>query len=401
MKVFIVTVEPFPHGMAGTSRIICYAKAILNAGIECEVVGFHRTEVYGQKPNNTTGQGTYEGIAFRYMGGTPLRASNVLLRQFHDWKDKRDLLSYLEHNMKKGDCILTYYRQNKMDRRLLKFANENDFPVYRDLCEYPYATNQLNEKTKERSEWYLTNVFPQYTGAICISHPLYDLAKKYNPKGNHIIIPILIDPSKWNFSTVKDNSLNTPYIFHSGTVYQQKDGIVDVLSAFADALPQLPQDVCYFFTGTVEKSPDRDMITKTISERHLENRVKFLGFLSDDELREYIKGSSCFIINKNDNLQNRYCFATKLGGYLLSGNPVITTDIGEPNYYLTNGQNAFIVKHGDGKGLANAIVRVFSNKKESKAVGEAGRKLAEEHFCYKAQSEAMKELFCKVNDNIK
>lgn len=51
------------------------------------------------------------------------------------------------------------------------------------------------------------------------------------------------------------------------------------------------------------------------------------------KLMEYTKGASLFIIYKNENIQNKYCFATKLGEYLLSGNPVITTDVGEAMYF--------------------------------------------------------------------
>ena len=47
MKIYIVTGEPFPNGMAATNRIKCYAKAIHEGGLECEVVVYRRTEVYG------------------------------------------------------------------------------------------------------------------------------------------------------------------------------------------------------------------------------------------------------------------------------------------------------------------------------------------------------------------
>lgn len=45
MKVYIVTTEPFPNGLAATGRIKCYAKALISEGVDVEVVNFHRTEV--------------------------------------------------------------------------------------------------------------------------------------------------------------------------------------------------------------------------------------------------------------------------------------------------------------------------------------------------------------------
>ena len=50
MKVYILTREPFPNGMAATNRIKCYAKAILQKGVLCEVLIFTRTEIYGKPP---------------------------------------------------------------------------------------------------------------------------------------------------------------------------------------------------------------------------------------------------------------------------------------------------------------------------------------------------------------
>jgi hypothetical protein len=38
MKVYIVTKQGFPNGMAATSRIKGYARAIHDGGVECEVI---------------------------------------------------------------------------------------------------------------------------------------------------------------------------------------------------------------------------------------------------------------------------------------------------------------------------------------------------------------------------
>lgn len=393
MKVYIVTIESFPNGMAATGRIKCYAKAILKAGMECEVLIFHRTEIFGKSPKNTIGMGTYEGIPFRYMGRTPLRASNVFVRKLNDMFDRIRLLKYLKKSVKQGDAIFTYYRQNPIERILLPIAKRNGWNIYRELCEYPFATSKVDATTKEKCKKYMTTTFRQYTGAICISQSLLELARKYHPQGKYVRIPILIDAKNWDFSNVQPKKFDAPYIFHSGALFQQKDGIVDVLNAFADALPKLPKGTKYYFTGKAENSVDKDMILQTIEERCLADSVVFLGFLSTKELMEYIKGASLFIINKNDNIQNRYCFATKLGEYLLSGNPVITTDIGESKNFLENGKNAYIVAHGNRKQLADAIVDIILHPKESESIGQLGNETAKNKFLFDSQCEILKRYF--------
>ena len=68
MKVYIVTKEGFPNGMAATNRIKCYARAIHEGGLECEVVVCGSTEVSG-RPRNTEAVGEYEGVPFRQHKG--------------------------------------------------------------------------------------------------------------------------------------------------------------------------------------------------------------------------------------------------------------------------------------------------------------------------------------------
>ena len=382
MTVYIVTNEPFPNGMAATGRIKCYAKAILAAGMSCEVLIFHRTEVFGKQPKNTIGFGIHEGVTFRYIGGTPLRASNVFVRKLNDIRDEICLLRYLKKSVKQGDSIFCYYRQNPIERILLPIARKKMWKIYRDLCEYPYATSKVDSTTEKKCKKYMTTTFRRYNGAICISQSLLELAKKYHPQGKFIKIPILIDNKKWDFSDVQPKKFTVPYIFHSGSLFQQKDGIVDVLNSFSDALPKLPHGIKYYFTGKVENSVDKDLILQTIKERHLAENVVFLGFLSNEDLKAYIKGASLFIIYKNDNIQNKYCFATKLGEYLLSGNPVITTNIGEAVNYLESGKNAKIVESGNRQQLTDAIVNSILKKDESKCIGLAGLKCAKDNFYF-------------------
>lgn len=396
MKVFIVTSEGYPHGFAAACRITCYAKALILAGIHVEVVVYHRSEIFGTKAINTEKCGIYEGIPFCYIGETPQRDKNVFIRKFHDWQDANNTINYLECNMQKGDIILCYFREDKFGRKLTAFAHKYGYPIIRDLCEYPYAVTTLNERTEQKCMQYMQTDFQRFDGAICISENLLNLAMQYAPEKHHIKIPILIDETKWDFSKVKPILSEAPYIFHSGTLYQQKDGILDVLSAFADALPQLPHGTQYFFTGSIDKSPDRIAIKQIIAERHLENNVQFLGYLSQEDIRRYIKGASLFIINKLDNLQNQYCFATKLGEYLLSGNPVLMTDIGEATLYLTNQESAYIVKHDSKDNLAVALVSALTDKGASCNIGRNGLSVANENFTCVAVSLKLKRYLDKL-----
>ena len=70
MKAYIVTKEPFPNGMAATNRIKCYARAIHDGGMDCEVLICGSTELVREKVKNPEAKGYYEGVPYKYIGGS-------------------------------------------------------------------------------------------------------------------------------------------------------------------------------------------------------------------------------------------------------------------------------------------------------------------------------------------
>ena len=392
MKVYIVTNEAYPHGMAAALRITCYAKALLMVGIGVEVVIYFRSEI-SNKPRNTLLSGTHNGVEYRYVCDTTIREKSLLKRKFYDYRDRTKAIKYLKTHMVKGDAILAYLRQDVFTKSLIRFAHNHKYPIVRDFCEYPYATTNIEKDTEEKCIKYMKDIFKSFDGSICISENLLTLARTYNPNGNHIKVPILIDESNKDFSKVRAKELDYKYIFHAGTLYQQKDGILDVLDAFSRAIKKLPNNTKYIFTGYLEASPDAESIRNKITNLGLEENVLFLGYLSDIELLEYEKGASLFIINKLDNLQNKYCFATKIGEYLLTGNPVLITNIGETNQYLTNRHSAYIVEHNNILQMADTIIYALTHSKESKEIGFKGRQVAKKSFTVASQSNSLKLFF--------
>lgn len=64
----------------------------------------------------------------------------------------------------------------------------------------------------------------------------------------------------------------------------------------------------------------------------------FTGYLSHEDLKDYLSKASMVIINKYRNQQNEHCFSTKLGEYLAAAKPVIITNVGEAMNWLENGR---------------------------------------------------------------
>ena len=165
MKIYILTREPFPNGMAATNRIKCYAKAILEKGVPCEVLICTRTEVYGKAPKNMIGEGVFENISYKYIGGTPLRSSNIVLRQINDRMDKMRTMQYLFKHLKEGDLVLGFLSASPyFINTIIKIVHRKKAKYIRELCELPYGTSQETARNIKLRKFTLSKQFPLCDG---------------------------------------------------------------------------------------------------------------------------------------------------------------------------------------------------------------------------------------------
>ena len=391
MKVIILTGDPFPNGMASTNRIKCYARAIQEGGVDCEVLVFRRTERYGIKPKNTVRSGTLgNGVPFRYIGNTPLRGSNMLKRLASDWLDIWRTERYLLGKMQKGDVLLLYMGTYiKQSLRFMRIAHSKGAFCVRDLCELPYGTGAETKKAIRLRKMTLERLFPQLDGIISISDALMNLAKQYTtPNCKHIKVPILVNFEQF-YMPDHSAEVDIPYIFHSGTLFEQKDGILGMIDSFGKAVRQLSMPIRFVSTGKIDNSPHKEEIIRLIKQYQLKDKLLFTGYLSDSELRDYSSKASLVIINKYNTQQNNYCFSTKLGEYLAAAKPVIITNVGEAKNWLSDGVSAYIIEPEDTDALAESIIRVFTKQKEAKRIGLEGQKVCRSSFDYRNWSQPM------------
>lgn len=401
MKVYILTREPFPNGMAATNRIKCYAKAILERGVLCEVLICTRTEVYGKPPKNTIGEGFFENIHYKYIGGTPLRGSNVILRQINDRMDKMRTMLYLFKHLREGDIVLGYCGVFlHFINNIINIAHRKKAKYIRDLCELPYGTSQETVKNIKLRKLTLTKQFPKCDGFIAISDALVSLAEKCK-RGNAKIlkVPILVDFEKYCI-TDKSNEIDVPYIFHSGTLYEQKDGILGMIEAFGIALRQIPFPIRFISTGKPENSPHKEAIYGLIEKYQLKDKLLFTGYLSESELKDYLSKASLVIINKYDTQQNKYCFSTKLAEYLAASKPVIITKVGEAMNWLTDNKDAYIVETQRTDALAEKIVDAFTEVQKRHVIAENGFKTCKNSFDYRNYSKQLIDFFSQISNDV-
>lgn len=382
MKATIICNEPFPNGLAGTRRIICYAKALIESGIPCEVVIFKWTEPKNEIRNTRT-RGTFEGIPYRYLGGSTVKPAHKIPRIFREFCGRTALIRYVRKNLQKGDVVIGYLHGNPdFISKIIDKVHAAGAKYVRELGEIPFFGN-TDPTSIAGLERTLSDQFPRCDGFITISGPLYELACKYRRPGAGILkLPILVEYEKIA-SEGGSKCAETPYIFHSGTLLEQKDGILGMIEAFGKARQMTAEPLRMVLSGRLEMSPEKDGIRRIAKEYKIEDDLVFTGYLDRTQVAEYLSGAAMTIINKHPNQQNLNGFSTKLADYLAAGKPVIITDVGEAMNWLEDGKDAIVVKHDDTDALSRAILRILSDKDFASRIGEEGRETCRRYFDYK------------------
>lgn len=394
MKVYMIIQEPFPNGMAATNRIKSYVKAFQYAGVESRILILSRTE-YVDNVKNVDISGSYDGIPFQYMGDTTIRSRNLIVRKWNDFRDKNRLKQYLKENLVSGDIVFAYCgREIGFIDDLIKITHRCNAKFVRDLCELPFGTGKESLKAVVMRRYTLNIQFPKIDGFIPISESLKTLTAKYITAGNgkQLKVPIMVDFKKFDMDDASDMS-EIPYIFHSGTLYEQKDGILGMIEGFGLACQQIAHPIQFILTGSVENSPHAKEISLLIEKYKLQDKVLFTGYLSNEDLKQYLAKASLVIINKYRTQQNEYCFSTKLGEYLAATKPLIITNVGEAVNWLKNQESAYIIDPEDTNELARAIKNAFDDPEMRKCIAKNGKELCKKSFDYRVWGKAMVEFF--------
>ena len=90
--------------------------------------------------------------------------------------------------------------------------------------------------------------------------------------------------------------------------------------------------------------------------------------------------SSILVLPRPSSKQGEGGFPTKLGEYLATSNPVITTTVGEIPLYLKDNVNAFLIEPDNLTALVDKICFIINNPDFAKEVAKNGCETAKENF---------------------
>jgi len=153
------------------------------------------------------------------------------------------------------------------------------------------------------------------------------------------------------------------------------------------------EDVVFVIRGVGEMAP---MLKKAISELGLRNVVLNTDFLPRDELASLLDSADVFVLPMAAMRFVDLGLPTKAFEYQTYGKPIICVSGGEPARYVETSGSGLIVKPRDAGGFAEAVTRLYMDRRFGAELGINGRDYVSEHLTSEKIGERMYTVLASV-----
>lgn len=388
MRILVIYKGSFPNGLAMTKRLKLYIKGLRENGNDVQIIIPHATDKANSKINFET-KGDYEGVEFNYLSKKTDRSSNFFLRRLNDFIGYLKLCNYIISYKPAFDIVFIVDIRNVWRIPIFILSKIRKAKVVYELNEHPLVFSSKFKYWFERKF-----IFSLFDGYIVISENLKNLVKEFKKNKCQLLkVPIITNSISLADGDFKINTDANKYIIHAGGLSDKKEGVIGLIKALHFVLNNHSEKIDLLFTGNINSSPDKENIKYIIETLGLRDNIKFLGYLSDSEVLNYQKNALLAVINKPVNLQNDFCFPTKLGEYMVLAKPLLVTKVGEYMYYLQNDFNAVILEENSPECIGKNIIKVLMNKEFYDQIGVNGKNTADSVFNYKVQAKRIDTFF--------
>lgn len=378
----IVATEPFPIGMAATNRILSYAKVLARS--KPVNVLIPRPTDDELNPVNAKAAGMVGSVQFEYTNRSsvwPFRKGAISKL----WVMLIGVIGLLVRLIQLRPRAVIVYSSRSYIRSVLVFMRS--FLGYALVCEeneYPKILKKTKDKTKIKRA---LSFYRKCDGMIVMTQELKSYyASLMSSEPFHL--PMTVDLDR--FSGVHGEA-DVPYekyfVYVGGGGGWKRDGIKEIVEAFY-IFHCLYADYGLVIVGPFDTNGgDYTTIAKFIKDKDISESVLLVGSRPSDEVPRYLAGSAGILMAPQSDYSSGG-FPTKLGEFLASGRPVVTTSVSEIPLYL-NSSNSFIVKPGSNQGFAEMMMRIASDVEGADRIGREGRAVAEMHFAPHGYSERL------------
>ncbi len=365
MKLLTIIYACYKPNTAPTNRLLSFLKGFDDFGVMVEIVFLY--------PNN-------KGDKFDSSGFKNITAH-------HLWEKRHSRNKWIKYICSFIDASRFAKSLAPQSRVLLMgsseylpyFTSRNDIFVYQERTEH-FNVARLRPAFLQKR--YLKAVL-KLKGMFVISTALKEAFAGIGAK-NVTVVNMTVDANR--FSGLEKKESKEKYIAYCGSASNNKDGVNDLIKAFAIVHRSHPY-VKLYIIGKAPAKEDSAGNWALVEELGLTSSVIFKGIIPAADMPQMLVNAEIVALARPDSLQARCGFPTKLGEYLLSGNLVVVTRVGDIPLFLEDGKTALLSNERDPLGFAEKLLWALDHEEEAKSIGQNGREVAIRHFNYKTETE--------------
>lgn len=194
-----------------------------------------------------------------------------------------------------------------------------------------------------------------------------------------------------NFIDIDDYNVKIEdegYALYYGRIIKEK-GVLNLIQAIKNI-----ENHKLYIAGD---GPDIEKVKKYIKDNKLEEKIKLLGFLSSDQVKEYVRKAR-FIVVPSVWYEN--CPYSVLETLAME-KPIIGSNLGGIPELVKNNETGLIYKYDNINELTDKMKELFENKDKAEELGKSAKKIAKEDFSKEAYYNKIIKIYEGVMKDVK
>ena len=376
----LVIIKEYPNGLAVTKKIQNILYYLFSQKIEINVIS------YRSKFPQPSEKGLDNGIPYVNIGiGLDLKLLNLHKTIMYFFKG---LYLILKH--KKKGCKNIFYCIGAINIENLLFvfwARLLRYKLVFDVNEdYSFFEDQVKIISRFKI-WTIKQLdFFTYRWATAIIVVSTHLRNKYlkRNKKHILLIPVT---AKENFNPNKSFFNDPLQVVYAGS-FDIKDGVNYIIEGF-NSFNNIYHNARLILTG----KSDQQVIYQEKYKSY--SNIIFKGHLSEDEFYDLLKNADVMCMCRTNSGFANAGFPFKLGEYLATGNPVISTKASDVENYLTK-DDAYLIDFNSPQQIGAALTEIVNNPDVARKIGLNGMKKYQKYFSSEVNGKLLYDLLITI-----
>ncbi|MEM6629165.1 MAG: glycosyltransferase [Bacteroidota bacterium] len=366
----------FPFGMAAIEKIRLIGLGLVAAGMDVTVI--NRKGTFAEDSGiDIPPKGNHEGVDYVFCSNSIYRPNSFIKRNLRKvlglWNEFWLLVRFKRE--KRLDYAIIHNREYHTVMYYIFLSRMLGFKAVWNFVELGSVLPERdNPKTRALDKKMEHVGIKKMDGILPISEVLCKFLDEHAPEVPYFKLPMVCDFSK--FTPLKVSPDRENFFLYCGSM-----AYYEVIAFILEAFDRLdPPEDWYLYMVLGGNKEYRPKVDAKIAELRLQDRVKIFSWIPYEELIQKYKDARALLIPLRDTEQDRARFPHKIGEYMASSNPIITTNVGEVEHYFVDMDTALIAETYALDLYIEKMRYILENPEDSMQIGLKGNQFGLDTF---------------------